>query len=45
MADEHDILEVHDENMDYRKMKQIHEVVKYIHIVMCYLVYHCQASN
>ena len=32
MADEYDILEGHEENMDYRKMKQIHELVKYIFI-------------
>ena len=32
MADEYDILEAHEENMDYRKMKQIHELVKYIFI-------------
>ena len=45
MADEYDILEAHDENMDCRKMKQIHELVKYIHIVIYYLASRCQASN
>lgn len=29
MADEHDILDAHEENMDYRKMKQIHELAGY----------------